>query len=232
MKGKGGRGARLTTAQGKKHKSLKDEASAISNKLEKAAGSSNNSVTSVTCLFILSLAARVRALESILIWCCTLPIEDDMFDVMSEIGKEHNQSIYKAKETGAHYESEAPIHILCYVGALEILKEEIPAIQEYVDGISENGYIEAVGEIKYFRKIRCYDKTQTRLLVHIVAGSKADNAWISHILPFLRDKRACNQKLGMAPRSGKERKFLKQFMDIGIIKMSKDSETMEVDNEI
>ena len=98
-----------------------------------------------------------------------------MFDVMSEIGKEHNQSIYKAKKTDAHYGSEAPIHILCYVGVSEILKEEIPAIQEYVDGISENCYIEAVGEIKYFRRIRCYDKNQTRLLVHMVAGSKAED---------------------------------------------------------
>ena len=215
----------------KRSKTKHDFACDVSGKLSAAAKLGKNSMTGLSCLMVLGLCARVGALESIVCWCYILSTEDEILDCMSETGKEHQKSIEQAKKNSTEYKPEAPIHVMQYAAVLEVLKDNLPNIAEYCDGLLETNYQEAVHEVLYFRKVRCHKKDTTRLLVSFRTGSKAEVLWTTHILPHFVNEKKAEQKFGIAPRSGNERKLLKHLQDAGIIKKSKNKYFSAMDSD-
>lgn len=129
---------------------------------EAAAGGKigKNSMQAISALLLLSLAARIRALESMAVWTYKIITDDPyaMFDTMGAIGSEHQSSIVEAKKSGETYTSEAPIHIVMWSGVVDLFRDTIVDLGQYLDTISNDSYSQVIKEVKYFRRIRCYEK--------------------------------------------------------------------------
>ena len=152
-------------------------------------------------------------------------------DCMGEIGKEHNNSIAEAKKNGTSYDPEAPVHIMMWIAVMEILSPNITAIASYTEELHAD-YLVLTKDVLYFRKIRCHDKTKSRMLVHLRPDSQAEMAWLTHVVPHLKSTKGVVQKFGVAPRSGPERKLLHELQRLGVLKkFEKDFSAMDADDD-
>ncbi len=107
----------------------------------------------------------MRAIESMAMWVYNMLTGDEIFDCMAETGKEHQKAIDKAKKEGTGYTPDAPIHVMQFATALEIIRNDLPSVSDYCDTLAENNYAEVVKEVLYFRRVRCHLEDNTRLLV-------------------------------------------------------------------
>ena len=83
-----------------------------------------------------------------------------------------------------------------------------------------------------FAKIRCRDKTKSRMLVHLRPDSQAEMAWLTNVVPYLKSTKRVVQKFGVAPRSGPERKLLHELQRLGVLeKHAKDFSAMDADDD-
>ena len=181
-------------------------------------------------LLSVGLASRVRGIESMLLWCYMFDSDDECMDSMGEIGKEHNNSIAEAKKNGTSYDPEAPVHIMMWIAVMEILSPSITAIASYTEELHAD-YLVLTKDVLYFRKIRCHDKTKSRMLVHLRPDSQAEMAWLTHVVPHLKSTKGVVQKFGVAPRSGPERKLLHELQRLGVLKkFVKDFSAMDGDD--
>lgn len=105
------------------------------------------------------------------------------------------------------------------------------ALDQYLDDLAEDDYELAKREVLYFRKLRCYDKKVTKLLVNLKSGSAAEELWIDVVAPHLKTLYKADQKYGIAPRSGHERKVLQALKDLGYIKAHETSITFDGKDE-
>ncbi len=125
----------------------------VPEKLDKSAKTGKNSMAGLTSLMVLSLTARMRAIESMVMWVYNMLTEDELFDCMAETGKEHQKAIDKAKKDGTSYTPDAPIHVMQFATALEIIRNDLPSVSDYCDTLAENSYAEAVKDVLYFRRV-------------------------------------------------------------------------------
>lgn len=182
-----------------------------------------------TSLLCISMANRLRAIESMVMWVYLFSSEADIMDCMTEIGKQHHKSIVQAKNGGDAYEPEVPIHCIAWIAVLELLREALTGspLEDYLDNIADNDYAAVKMDVLYFRKLRCFDKKQSKLLVNLKSGSVAETLWIGTIMPYLKLTYKIEQKYGIAPRSGHERKVLQGLKDMGYIRAHESSVTFE-----
>ena len=80
-------------------------------------------LTSVS-LLSLSMASRIRSLESMVMWCVLIPSDCEICDIMKECTKNHSIAIREAKSGGAAFKLEAPVHVIAWIGVMEFLSLE------------------------------------------------------------------------------------------------------------
>ena len=78
------------------------------------------SVDQIQCIAISGFGLNSRGIESMLLWCCMFDSDNECMDTMGGFGKERNNNIAEAKKNGTAYEPEAPIHVIMWIGVLEI----------------------------------------------------------------------------------------------------------------
>jgi len=81
--------------------------------------------------------------------------------------------------------------------------------------------VEESKDIKYFRVLKCFDKTKQKIQTHLTGD--ALNAWEQYALPVLVKDKRFKTFQGQAPRSNNERQVLKLLKDAGQIEENSES---------
>lgn len=179
----------------------------------------------LTATLVVSLASRLRALESIAVDCFHLPTEDEATIItrMANMGKLHQAAMdaERAKRKKYTPKNGQPIHVNIFHSVMMLLaKGHLSKTAEFnatIAKMSQNMEW-ATPQVKYFKKVLCYDKKFSRILVALKPGTEIELAWDNWVAPFLVKHNKATQMSGVAPRSKKERDLIKALVDAKILK--------------
>lgn len=127
---------------GKKEKDKDKEVNSTQVSVQKEKSAALQKFTPLLCV---SMANRLRAVESMVMWCYILPSDTDFMDALQEIGKQHHKAIMAAKNGGGEYQPECPVHIIAWIAVLHCIQDSLTdtPLDKYLDEVESNDYHEA-----------------------------------------------------------------------------------------
>ena len=133
----------------------------------------------INVMLTLSMAVRQRAAESIIQDVLILDNSAELITGLDKIGQVWNEQLQQSRSKKQKFNPKVPIHIIMFCSAMDYFAG-VPQLQAdfgpYVkscrqdtEGLSD--------EVKYFRKIRCFDKSKAKLITSFKVGSGAEARW-------------------------------------------------------
>lgn len=169
----------------------------------------------------LGLAAKQRAVESVAFLTYEIHAGDPAVAAAKEVGKKNHEYVKAARAQNKVYKTPQPLNTCQFLAFMDSMKtrDSTGKIQTYVDQFRTD-VATAGAQVKYFRILRCFDKTKCKIQVHFT-GTTLD-AWNNVVVPALKKDKRFKQYSGQAPKNDKERAILKILKEQGEIKDDED----------